>query len=373
MHSTEVRTEIEGFGIICPITEEHLEIRAIPKLDLAQRLFEFANLKAEPSPAGRIATRLIAQLGGLQGARVLKLAGVRRLIKEHGALKEFGWKAAIQTISCGTKEYPQPKFSEYEDLFIETRPWNSKLKPEDVFHYLLEKGVFRPGLTLKCPKCELSFWVQLDDVATEAECLYCGNRFNSTRQLSRDPWQYRKSGLFGLDNNQEGGVPVALTMQQLDTLLSQRSSTLLMTSFNLTQESGTSRCETDLFVAVDDYDKVSIAVGECKDAKGEISADDVRNMMAVADAFPRSHFHTYVIFAKTAPFTQEEIDRCREARNGGGRTNIILLSDRELEPYFVYERAARDFEIDKTAISLHDLARTTCQLYFHPTSRRKKP
>jgi hypothetical protein len=112
-------------------------------------------------------------------------------------------------------------------------------------------------------------------------------------------------------------------------------------------------------------------VGECKDAKGEISADDVRNMMAVADAFPRNHFHTYVIFAKTAPFTQEEIDRCKEAQKGGGRSSIILLSDRELEPYFVYERAAKDFEIDSTAISLSDLARTTYQLYFRPTSRRK--
>jgi len=108
-----------------------------------------------------------------------------------------------------------------------------------------------------------------------------------------------------------------------------------MTSFNLTQDSPALKCETDLFVAVDSYDRVSIAVGECKDAKGEISADDVRNMMAVADAFPRSHFDTYVIFAKTAPFTQEEIDRCKEAQKGGGRSSIILLSDRELEPYFV--------------------------------------
>ena len=78
----------------------------------------------------------------------------------------------MQTISRGTKEHPQPKFSEYEDLFLESRPWNSKLKPENVFHYLLEKDVFRPGLTLKCPKCELAFWVQL---LSFAEYSYNGN------------------------------------------------------------------------------------------------------------------------------------------------------------------------------------------------------
>ena len=45
---------------------------------------------------------------------------------------------------------------------------------------------------------------------------------------------------------------------------------------------------------------------------------------------------------------------------------MILLSNRELEPYFVYEWAAKEFEIDSTAISFEDLAKTTHELYFHP-------
>ena len=108
MRSTEVRTEIEGFGIICPITEEHLEIRAIPKLDLAQRLFEFANIEAEPSPAGRIATRLIAQLGGLQGARVLKLAGVRRLIKSMAPSKSSVGTLRCKRLAAVQRSIPSP-------------------------------------------------------------------------------------------------------------------------------------------------------------------------------------------------------------------------------------------------------------------------
>lgn len=366
MSSTEVRVEMDGFGIVCPITEEHLQVYGIQKLDLAKQLFCFADIEAEPSSSGRIATRLISQLGGLQGCRVLKLAGVRRLIKEHGALQEFSWKKAIQTVGCGTKENPQPNFNEYETLFIEPRPMTSKLTPKDVFHYLLGKGVFRAGLTLKCPKCELSFWVHLDDVATEVECAYCGNRFNCTRQLNNDPWQYRKSGLFGLDNNQEGSVPVALTLQQLDTHLRHSSSNLLMTNLKLRQGPKSPDCETDLFVAVQEHDRVSVAVGECKDAKGEISAQDVSNMTLVVDAFPSDSFDRFLIFAKTGTFTQEEIDRCKQAQSGYARPRVILLSDRELEPYHAYERAAREFEVDTTAISLGDLASSTSQLYFHP-------
>ena len=366
MSSKEVRVELDGFGIICPITEEYLQVYAIQKPELAKQLFGFAGIGAAPSAPGRIATRLISQLGGFQGARVLKLAGVRRLIKEHGALQEFGWGTAIQTIKCGTEEIPQPDFSEYESLFLEPRPMASRLTPKDVFHFLLEKGVFRPGVTLKCPKCELPFWIQLDDVATEAECAYCGNRFNCTRQLRKDPWQYRKSGLFGLDNNQEGSVPVALTLQQLDTLLHDSSSNLLLTNLKMERGPKSPACETDLFVAVQEHDRVSIAVGECKDSKGEITAQDVSNMMAVAEAFPREHFDSFVIFAKTGPFTREEIDRCKNAQAGRGRSRVILLSDRELEPYFVYERASREFEVDTNVISLGDLARSTVQLYFNP-------
>ena len=97
----------------------------------------------------------------------------------------------------------------------------------------------------------------------------------------------------------------------------------------------------------------------------------MRNMTAWPMRSRAVIFAPYAIFAKTAPFTQAEIDRCKEAQKGGRRSSIILLSDRELEPYFVYGRAAKDFEIDSTAISLSDLARTTCQLYFHPASRRK--
>jgi hypothetical protein len=45
---------------------------------------------------------------------------------------------------------------------------------------------------------------------------------------------------------------------------------------------------------------------------------------------------------------------------------IILLSDRELEPYFVCGWAAKEYVIDSTAISLEDLANTTHALYFDP-------
>jgi len=58
-------------------------------------------------------------------------------------------------------------------------------------------------------------------------------------------------------------------------------------------------------------------------------------------------------------------EECHAAQSAG-RKRLILLSDRELEPYFVYEWAEKEFVIDPTAVSLEDLANTTHALYFDP-------
>jgi hypothetical protein len=112
------RAEIDGLGIICPITDESLELRSIPKQELATKLFEQAGINAKPSLPGRIASRLISQLGGLQGCRVLKIAGVRHLIKKYGPLEHFDRTEAMRIIGNCDPVSGQPRFS-YEDLFME--------------------------------------------------------------------------------------------------------------------------------------------------------------------------------------------------------------------------------------------------------------
>lgn len=165
---------------------------------------------------------------------------------------------------------------------------------------------------------------------------------------------------------------MALTLQQLDTIL--HLELVFVTSMNL--ESVGARitpCETDFVIISESgrYDGLlDVAVGECKPRGGEISEEDVTNLTQVVDAFPKDRIQAYIVFAKTAPFTVDEIARCRAAQPAG-RRRVILLSDRELEPYFVCERAAQEFEIDRTAISLEDLANTTHSLYFDP--KPKKP
>ena len=156
----DTRSEQNGLGIITAVTRFDLQLHALPPSDLISRMFEVFGMKAEPSQPGRIATRLIQQVGGLQGCRVFKIRGVRNLIERYGPLQSFTRSDAIQTIGQNDPVTHQPRFEEYENLYIEYRE-GGKLKPEHAFTFLLKKGVFRVGINLQCPACELMGWLRL--------------------------------------------------------------------------------------------------------------------------------------------------------------------------------------------------------------------
>jgi hypothetical protein len=242
-------------------------------------------------------------------------------------------------------------------------------KPEHAFSYLLDKRMFRAGLSFSCPNCGLEFWLHLDSVRTTSACEYCDTEFNVMPQLRDRDWRFRRSGLFGRDDDQAGGIPVAVVLQQLETTLGGRLfgwSTGM--ELEQTVEPGW-KCETDFLLLTESgHEGPQIAVAEVKSAGGEISEADVRNLSRVADLFEKTTLSPYIVFAKLGTFTDAEVERCKLAKDRY-RSRVILLSSRELEPYFVYERTTKEFEIDSTAVSLQDLAQATESIFFAPRPR----
>ena len=212
-----VRSEPEGLGVVVDVRTNDVRLAALPKNDLVANIFKAFGIHCEQSQPGRIASRLIHQMGGIQGCRVFKIAGVRNLIESYDPLHAFTRSAAMQKIGEVDPRTGRPNFERYETLFLEHRD-KPKLKPDDALLYLLKKGVFRAGLNLECPNCNLDFWLPLDSMATEVACEYCGKKFDITPQLRDRDWAYRRSGLFGRADHQEGSVPVVVTLQQLNTV-----------------------------------------------------------------------------------------------------------------------------------------------------------
>lgn len=367
--SKSVCAEGSGVGVITTACDYNLTIEALDVRQLVQKVFSTFGISATPSAAGRVTSRLVDQMGGLQGCRVFKIAGVRRLIEKYKPDQSFTKSAAVQLIGQNDATTERPQYECYKHLHIEYHPGIREWKPKHALIYLLKKRVLTVGLELRCPHCELKFWRVLDDINSETYCEYCRTQFDVALQLNDRDWAYRRSGLFGRDDHQEGGIAVSVVLQQMHTVIGQ-SNMLFTTALELSCAASRINCETDLVVLHPESDgRIALMIGECK-TRGTIEETDVANLVKVADAFSKDRFDVFLLFAKLAPFSEEEIKICQKAQDDT-RPRVILLSDRELEPYWVYELAEKEFVIrDPHVSSLTDMANATTQLYFNPVRKR---
>lgn len=361
-----LRIESERIGIVIDAADAAAWLFALPVADLFEHIFAMAGYGTKLSNGGLITRQLIARLGGLQGARVFKIPGVRRLLRTHGPTASFTKEGATQLIGKKDPENPNAKFNDHLDLYIEQRPAGTKLKPDDVFRHLVEKGLFRIGSELTCPSCRMASWIALDALRQRVVCGLCGQEYDATRQLVSGVWHYRRSGVLGAERNAQGAIPVALTLQQLATTLHDGvySPSLDLTKRPLVRN----ECEVDfVWVIPRPYPrKTVIILGECKDQGPINQAEferDIENLRRVADALPRKRFKTFILLAKLNPFTPEEIDRAKTL-NTEHQLRTILLTARELEPYHLYERTKTEFDINGYGNTPEDMAGTTEKIYF---------
>ncbi len=360
----EARAEPGSFGggavgIITSVSTQRLSVNAIRIHEWLKAFFADAGISVERSEPGRRCSRLIRQMGGLQGCRVFKVRGARDLIAQYTPDQSFARNAALNQIG-------RTQFEEFRNLYIQPRA-GRELTPSEVFEYLTGKAVFRAGLEFVCPNCELKSWLSLDDIATLSTCIYCGHRFNVTAQLKDRDWRYRRSGLFGRDDNQLGGIPVALALQQLEIALHDQ---LLMCSTALnfgTTTAAIEACEAD-FVAVTaragvrHEGRVQILLGEAK-THSVFDAEDVRKLGMLADAIQPDLADAYIMFPKTDAFTEAEV-RLAQTLNQQYRKRVILWSREELEPYDVYERSKDRLGQLQYAATLTEMAAVTERLRF---------
>lgn len=367
----KLRIEPEGIGTVINAADTDTWLFALPVAKLFENIFGMADYTTKLSNGGLITRQIITQLGGLQGARVFKIPGVRRLLRTHGPTASFTKKSALQLIGQKDPDNPDAKFNDHLDLYIEPRPADTKLKADDVFSYLVEKQLFRIGAKLTCPSCRMESWIALDALKQSVVCELCGHEHDATRQLIRSEWHYRRSGVLGAERNAQGAIPVALTLQQLEVSLSGGlHNGMYSPSLELTKkDQNKNECEADFvwFITRPYPKKPAVILGECKD-QGEIELDkfegSVEKLRQVADSLPRNRFKTFILLAKLSPFTPDEI-ACAKTLNTEYQQRAIMLTARELDPYSIFERTKIEFpNIDIKGSTPEALARMTDAIYF---------
>src|SRR5262249_1160930 len=134
----KLRIEPGRVGLVIDAADHDSFLYALPVADMMERLLGMAEYEAKLSSAGLIVRQLISRLGGLQGARVFKIPGVRRLLRTHGPTAAFTKRSALHLIGSKDPE-TGAKFSDHEHLYIEQRPREvTKLTANAVFGYLVE-------------------------------------------------------------------------------------------------------------------------------------------------------------------------------------------------------------------------------------------
>lgn len=324
----KLRVERQGVALLIDVHDAVERLYPIAQKDVLQKIFELAGITAKPSQPGLLATRIIEQLGGIEDGRVFKIAGVRKLIQDLPPYKPITRGNALQTI------WDDGRFQEYEHLYIEPREHKS-LRKDDVFDYLLKKDCFRAGLELVCDRCKLANWLSLRDLDDRWTCQYCGSEDRlSLHMRHRGDWKFRKSGLLAKDNNQEGAVPVILSLLTFKCFGSHLFPEVHATALSLSVPGRT--CEVDFVVfRYGRKGQLEIAIGEAKGAGGVIDQKDIDNMRFVRDKLEAEQMACSLVFSKTAEaFTNEELDRFRRLRDDG--VPAILLTNKELEPLHPY-------------------------------------
>jgi hypothetical protein len=364
IRSDSVRVARGATGVITNTAADHMSISAMDVVRLTTEIFRHVEIELSLSKAGLVASRLIRQMGGLDGCKPFKIEGVRHLIETHKPDQSFSRSDAMQVIKGQPGVTP---LSDYQGLYIEKRPPGSELTNSAVLDFLLDRGVFRPGLRFECPNCRLDFWMTLDAAKAKVECEYCGESVNTSRQLRDKGWAFRRSGLFGRDDNQEGGIPVALTLLQLANILMFTGGYFIPAANLKSIGAAIPLCETDFCVISEFEGRVQVVIGECKNRK-PITEADIDNLMAVADAFPENRFEVFVVFAKLGIFEAEELSWI-ERLNRGGKRRAIVMTRRELERYNGYDEAAVEFEIDFPIVTFTDLAHATEIVHFRQLRR----
>jgi hypothetical protein len=353
-----LRVEPEGVAFVIDTHDAVERLYPIPHNDVLTKVFETAGIRAQPSQAGLLATRIIEQLGDIERGRVFKITGVRKLIQDVGPEKPVTRSTAVQMI------WDDGRFKKHEGLYIEPRK-HKKLCPQDAFDYLLKKDFFRAGLELTCARCKLLNWLSLRDIDDLWTCQYCGNEDRvSLHVRHRGDWKFRKSGLLAKDNNQEGAIPVILSLLAFARVV---HVPMVMHATALSLSSEGRSCEVDYVVfhygEFAGEDRLRIAIGEAKGGGGEINEQDIQNMRFIREQLEKQHIACYLAFSKTTDaFTVTELERFRKLRDD--EVPVILLTNRELEPYEPYLEDEDGSLPERYAHSFADMARNSEARYL---------
>lgn len=303
-------------------TRNRVFFRPIDNFAVITALFKTAGFKINVSQPGRITQNLIEFLGGIQGARLLKVDGIRKAIKELNK-KSLTSTELVKII--GESWHPE----ENKSLVLKAGGgWN--LTATKAFDALLASKLIRPGIDFRCKRCGITNWYSVKDFGEQFECIYCFLKQDIPR-LDKVDWKYTTNGLVRVQDEGYGSIPVILALWRFDHLHDYGSSSGLA---SMELRKGDFNCEIDFFyIATNSSGSYELVIGEAKGFES-ISDKVIAKMKKVADSFEDSPIITFTVLKDE--LSESEKNRIRSLIVEGYK--VIILTRKELEPYDLFDR-----------------------------------
>lgn len=122
-------------------------------------------------------------------------------------------------------------------------------------------------------------------------------------------------------------------------------------------------CETDFVIITwNRYEEVSIIISECK-TRTPIEISDAENLKKIADTFPINRIKALILFSKLDTFNEDEVKICMKVQSDNFPKRVIMLTDRELEHWHIYEQTKTEFQIEEHAIDWETMTSNTTKIY----------
>jgi hypothetical protein len=206
LHSRDEISKWGNLRFVKPFNKEFserdlLDLRTPDGWTLLRSIFEERGYDVAPTDKSRAALGQLALVGGVQNMKVLASSKVRELLRELSMGRGEG-----NAFVSERRTAPLARF-------------DSELGRESgrkLLEWLIERRLLFRGAIIKCPRCELGKWYEVDRVAETWRCDGCKEDMPIPLHLQSTPWRYRINELYAHGHDQ-GTLTPLLTLYAMHT------------------------------------------------------------------------------------------------------------------------------------------------------------
>jgi hypothetical protein len=293
----------DGRAIGIQADSESVTFRLAPAQAILSGLFDRPDWSISQSDDGRFTTQLVEVMGGADSPAATQPAVRTVLHTLSSSVRARPLAALLQLAERDRGRWPE--------LLSQNTPHDYA---RSVVYWLLGRKMLRPVLPVRCPQCATEVDMPPDDLATDLQCEFCGDRFPLGVALAttghRVSWLYR--------------LPINIPPQRLRSALPVMASLTVLKSIpglagpamphvlGLNLQAGNWKCEIDLAAVLTDGPRTIVMLGEMKGGRDDIDDNDLDNLVQAQMALRDRGIETVILAATLRDrFSAQEVGSLR--------------------------------------------------------------